>query len=136
VDSDFATPLKEAMTKGAHSKQIVDSINASLARHKALEEELKVVKDQIKSTENKRDELVESARKKISVVEALNIIIERLRTVLLATYQDYLNADLRACIKAVENLWEKYAVTAKEIEAERDKASQMLKNFLVELGYE
>ena len=30
----------------------------------------------------------------------------------------------------------KYAVTAKEIEAERDAAAAKLKGFLVELGYE
>jgi len=52
------------------------------------------------------------------------------------TYQAYLRADQRVCIKAIENLWGKYAVTAKEIEAERDAASQQLQGFLVELGYE
>lgn len=51
-------------------------------------------------------------------------------------YETYLRADQRACIRAIENLWGKYAVTAKEIEAERDEASRQLQAFLVELGYE
>jgi type I restriction enzyme M protein len=52
------------------------------------------------------------------------------------TYQAYLRADQRACIKAIENLWNKYAITARDIETERDAASNQLKAFLVELGYE
>ena len=64
------------------------------------------------------------------------MIIDRLGQVLTDTYEAYLKADLRACIKAVENLWDKYSVTAKEIEAERDAASAQLKAFLTELGYE
>jgi len=64
------------------------------------------------------------------------VIIERLRQTLMNTYRAYLMADQRACIKAIENLWEKYAVTAKTIEDERDMASKQLQAFMVELGYE
>jgi type I restriction enzyme M protein len=39
-------------------------------------------------------------------------------------------------VAAIENLWSKYAVTARQIEAERDQAAEALKAFLVELGYE
>jgi len=85
---------------------------------------------------SKRDELVQSAREKISTIEARTVIIERLRQMLMNTYHSYLRADQRACIKAIENLWNKYAVTAKTIEAERDAASKRFKAFLVELGYE
>ena len=68
--------------------------------------------------------------------EARIVIIERLRQVLMNTYQAYLLADQRACIKAIENLWSKYAVTAKVIEDARDVASEKLQEFMVELGYE
>ncbi|MGV4210329.1 hypothetical protein [Citrobacter freundii] len=40
------------------------------------------------------------------------------------------------CIAVIENLWVKYAITAKEIESQRDKASKQLHDFLMELGYE
>jgi type I restriction enzyme M protein len=111
-------------------------IEAQLQRHKALEDEVKALRATIKGIEGKRDELVQSARAKITNDEARTVIIERLRQLLLSTYQAYLRADQRACIKAIENLWSKYAVTAKTIEAERDSASQQLQAFLVELGYE
>ncbi len=134
--SEFAGPLLLSMEQGALARDLAAGIEESLARHKVLEDEVKALKATIKSIENKRDELVQSARAKISTDEARTVIIERLRQVLMETYQAYLRADQRACIKAIENLWSKYAVTAKEIESERDVASKQLKMFLVELGYE
>ena len=110
-------------------------LEQQLARHKALEDEVKILKATLKAIENKRDALVQSARAKISNDEARGIIIERLRQQLLNTYRSYLRAEQRGCIKTVENLWRKYAVTAREIEAEREAASLALQAFLLELGY-
>ncbi|MDO8438097.1 MAG: N-6 DNA methylase [Nitrosomonadaceae bacterium] len=112
------------------------AIEKSLTAHKALEDEAKALKAAIRSTEKKQDELVEAARAKISRDEARQVIVERLGRLLLESYRTYLRADQRACVAAIENLWNKYAVTAKEIEAERDAASEQLREFLVELGYE
>jgi type I restriction enzyme M protein len=114
----------------------IERIGKQLVRHKALEDEAKTLKAAIKSTEAKKDELVEQARLKISKDEARLIIIERIGQVLFTSYRQYLDADQRACCTAVENLWGKYAVTAKQIEAEREKAEKTLQAFLVELGYE
>ena len=134
--SDFSQALKQAIDQGALTKEQADRIMASLARHKVLEDEFKELKSTIKGIENKRDELVESARQKISMDEARRVIIERLRQMLLNTYKTYLRAEQRVCIKAIENLWSKYAITAKTIETERDTAAKQLNKFLVELGYE
>jgi type I restriction enzyme M protein len=111
-------------------------IEAQLKRHKALEDEAKTLKAHIKTTTDKKDALVAQARLKISADEARVIIVERLGKVLMASYQHYLRADQRACVAAIENLWRKYAVTAKRIEAQRDAAAVQLQAFLVELGYE
>lgn len=134
--SEYITPLKDAILAGQHAYQQAANITTSLERHKALEDEVKTLRATIKAIEDKRDELVQSARIKISTDEARTVIIERLRQTLMDIYETYLRADQRACIKAIENLWGKYAVTAKEIEAERDEASRQLQAFLVELGYE
>ncbi|WP_426781230.1 type I restriction-modification system subunit M [Pseudomonas syringae] len=111
-------------------------IETQLARHKELEDEAKNLKALIRATEQSRDELVEKAREKISSVEARVVIVERLGKVLFDIYRQYLRADQRACVAVIENLWCKYAVTAKQIETERDEAVQTLQSFLVELGYE
>lgn len=134
--TDFASALLEAIDQGTLAFEQAKHISQSLERHKLLEDEVKNLKATIKAIENTRDALVESARQKISQDEARQVIIARLRQVLLDTYRAYLRADQRACIKALENLWRKYAVTAKTIEAERDVASAQLKAFLVELEYE
>lgn len=119
----------------AHEAE-VERIEKQLARHKALEEEAKQLKTLIRSTEAKKQTLVEAARAKINREEARRVIVDRLGRELFESYRHYLRADQRACIAAIENLWNKYAVTAKQIEAERDEAAQALKAFLVELGYE
>ncbi len=134
--SEWLAPLRDAVAQGRQAWDSAQRIDTSLTRHKALEDEAKTLKGTIKAIENKRDELVASARQKISVIEARTVIIERLKNQLLAIYSGYLRTEQRACIKAVENLWSKYAITARQIEAERDQASRQLHEFLVELGYE
>lgn len=134
--SEWIQPIRDAVEQSQHAYQTAQRIEAGLIRHKALEDEAKELKKTIKTIEQKRDQLVESARLKISVEDARRVIIKRLQQQLLATYQNYLRAEQRACIKAIENLWRKYAVTARQIEAERDAASQQLQQFLVELGYD
>ena len=125
-----------ALGNPATLQEAVERIEAQLARHKALEDEAKSLKVLIKSTTQSRDALVAQARAKIDSDEARQVITERLGTVLLDSYRHYLRADQRACVGNIENLWRKYAVTARQIEAERDAAAAELQAFLVELGYE
>lgn len=111
-------------------------IEENLVRHKALEDKVKKLKVTIKAIETQRDALVQSAREKITNDEARVAIIKRLEGLLMQNYKAYLSAYQRTCVAAIESLWNKYAVTAKTIEHERDLASSELKDFLVELGYE
>jgi len=113
-----------------------DRIEKQLARHKTLEDEARTLKAAIKTTEARKTELVERARLKISTDQARKAIVERLGEVLFNSYRQYLRADQQACVAAIENLWGKYAVTASQIEAERDNAAEELNRFLAELGYE
>ena len=83
-----------------------------------------------------RDELVEQARQRIGGDEARQVILQRLQAVLMDTYGQYLRADQRACVGAIENLWGKYAVTAAQLEDARGQASAALSRYLAELGYE
>ena len=112
-----------------------DAIEAKLARHKALEDEAKQLKADLRATEKKQEELVAAAREKIDRDEARKVIVERLHRLLVQTYESYLRADQRACLAALENLHAKYAVTAEDIEKRRDAAAAKLKGFLGELGY-
>lgn len=107
-----------------------------LASHQALEDEAKQLKNDLRATEKKQEELVAAAREKIDRDEARRVILDRLHRLLVQTYESYLRADQRACLAALENLHAKYAVTAKAIEAKRDMEAAKLRTFLTELGYE
>jgi type I restriction enzyme M protein len=130
---------KLAKREGRNVKDFLaraEAAEARLERHKALEDEAKQLKAELRATEKKQEELVAAAREKIDRDEARRVILDRLHRLLVRTYEGYLRADQRACLAALENLHRKYAVTAKEIEARRDAAAARLKGFLVELGYE
>lgn len=84
-NSEYVTPLTEAIMQGKLTYQHAESITQNLARHKVLEDEVRGLKVTIKGIEGKRDDLVESARAKISNDEARIVIIKRLREVLLGS---------------------------------------------------
>jgi type I restriction enzyme M protein len=113
-----------------------ETAEGRLARNKALEDEAKKLKADLRATEKKQEELVAAARAKIDRDEARRVILDRLHRLLLQTYEGYLRVDQRDCIAALESLHQKYAITAKAIEAKRDAEAANLKAFLVELGYE
>lgn len=92
------------MDNGGNQKQQAIRIEAQLARHKALEDEVRALKARIKSTNSKKQALVDKARGKISKDEARVEITRRLGQLLFNTYYAYLRADLRACTAAIENL--------------------------------
>jgi type I restriction enzyme M protein len=128
--------IEDLARSGTEALVQAREIETRLVAHKTLEQEGKDLKSRIRSTENRKDELVEAARAKISRQNAKEEILARLHRLLLDAYRQYLRADQRVCATAIENLWEKYAVTARQIEAECDASTVELKKFLVELGYE
>ena len=128
--------LQAVRQEGEAAKGRSDQIIERLEAHSALEDELKSLKAGLKQVEKQNDELVAQARSKISEEEAKELILERLHRVLVEQYDGYLRQYQRSFIAAIENLWDKYAVTAQEILAERDEAAAQLNSFLKELGYE
>jgi type I restriction enzyme M protein len=113
-----------------------EAIEQKLARHKALEDEERTLQAELRATEKKQEELVAAARHKIDRAEARRVILARLHRELRRIYEEYLRADQRACLAALENLHAKYAVTAKSLEEKRAAATAKLHGFLQELGYE
>lgn len=128
--------LEQVRKAGEAAARAVDEIDARLERHEALAKELRDLKAGIKEVEKRKDDLVAQAREKITPAEAKVLILERFRKALADQYEGYLRQHGRGFVGAVENLWDKYAVTLREILAERDRAAGELKVFLGELGYE
>jgi type I restriction enzyme M protein len=114
----------------------IEEIDAQLARHVALDDELKTLKAHIREVEKQKEALIASARAKITESEAKKLILARFKRMLTEQFDGYLRQYQRAFIAAIENLWSKYAVTTKQILAERDREAAQLNAFLKELGYE
>ena len=113
----------------------IAALEAQIARHVALEDELKACTHDIRVIERRRDELVDQAREKIAPDEARRLILARWRLTLVETVAAYLEIRLRDLIVAVENLHDKYTVTLGDILGEREAAAARLDSFLEELGY-
>lgn len=133
--SPFLAPITALAEQGETLQAQIAEIEAKLAKHKALEDEEKQLKADLRAVEKKKDENVEAARTKISAQEAEGVILKRLKRLLLETYQAYLDEDRRACVAAVENLHDKYAVNSEKIEEKRDNAAGELSGYMKALGY-
>ncbi|MCR8923198.1 N-6 DNA methylase [Dasania sp. GY-MA-18] len=116
--------------------QANEAIDAKLAQHSALEKELKDLKAGLKEAEKKKDDLIEAARSKISNVEAKALIEARFKAELEADFNTHIRTLTTSLVKAVENLHDKYAVTVKDILAQRDQEAKLLDGFMKEMGYE
>ena len=93
-------------------------------------------KAHMREVEKQKEEMIAAARAKISETEAKGLILARFQRLLSEQFEGYLRQYQRAFIAAVENLWDKYAVTTKQILAERDREAAQLNQYLKELGYE
>jgi type I restriction enzyme M protein len=71
----------------------------------------------------------------MSEEEAKRLILKKLYDLATKDLHRYLNAEKRALVGIVENLWDKYAVSSRLLEAEREKTLNALNEFLAGLGY-
>ena len=134
--NEILTEATDTEEEGLFKWQRIQEIDEQLAGHSALESELKKLKANIRELEKQKDTLIASARAKISEDDAKRLILERFQRLLTEQFDGYLRQYQRAFIAAVENLWQKYAVTMKQILAERDQSAAQLNGFVKELGYE
>lgn len=120
------TPFEEA----------VNADTDNIKKHVALEEELKKCRTEVKELERYKATLVEEARAKITVDEAKELIIKRWERNLYTLIDGYQEIHTRNLINAIEALFEKYVTTLDEVLISREKETQLLNTFLMELGYE
>ena len=134
AETETAILKLEAEQKSLEER--VAAAEARIAKHGELDAELKLCKKKIKEIKERKYQLVEEARKKISTEEAKRLILERWQRTLHSTVNEYLAQYQRELRAAIEKLWEKYNQPLHEILKERDKASEELAGYLKELGYE
>lgn len=133
--SHFAAPVRALAQQGQAIVDVLADAENRLARHKALEDEAKALKAELRAAERKREELVAAAREKITPQAAKSQILVRFRNILFSTYRAYLDAELRTATAAVEKLHDKYGATVRDIEEKLAKAAAELNGYLKALGY-
>ena len=63
------------------------------------------------------------------------MILKKLYDLAAGELNRYLNAEKRGLVAAVENLWDKYAVSSRELEEQHTETLKILDGFLKGLGY-
>jgi len=71
----------------------------------------------------------------ITEEEAKNLILQKHNNLVQKELLKYLNAEKRKLIAGIEKLWDKYAVSAQQLEQERTETLNELNAFLKELNY-
>jgi type I restriction enzyme M protein len=117
------------------TKVIADD-EARFKKHTELVAELGECKKVIKQIKDRKQQLVDEARLKISPEDAKELILNRWNRTLHQTINGYLQAHSRHLLQNIENLWEKYTTTLSNILGKREEETQLLNSFLTDLGYE
>jgi type I restriction enzyme M protein len=71
----------------------------------------------------------------MSEEEAKQLILKKLYDIVNGELHRYLNSEKRALVGIVENLWEKYSLSRRALETERERTLAALDGFLTGLGY-
>jgi len=83
----------------------------------------------------KTDAILKAIGGQLTEEEARRLILKKLYDLGTNELSRYLNAEKRALIACVENLWDKYAVSSRELEIQRSATLKTLDGFLQKLGY-
>ena len=71
----------------------------------------------------------------ISEADARRLILKKIYDIAHAELDRYLNTEKRMLVRVVENLWEKYAISADKLESDRATTLATIGGFLTGLGY-
>jgi type I restriction enzyme M protein len=97
----------------------------------ALNKDKKVIDERLVKT----DALVIEIGEQLTGEDARRLILKKLYDIAHSELNRYLNAEKRGLIAAVENLWDKYAVSSRQLEHARTETQDTLDGFIDELGY-
>jgi type I restriction enzyme M protein len=124
------------------SRELIRQVDAQLAAlDSANKDEKKKItalnkdKTALQARLAKTDAILKAIGGQLTEDEARRLILKKLYDLATNELSRYLNTEKRALIAGVENLWDKYAVSSRELENERAAALKMLDGFLQKLGY-
>jgi len=113
-----------------------DEEGLSEAEKKALKTRLTAAKKTLKQLKAALADRLEKANAELTDKGATELVLNLLKADLKTVLDLAVNAHRQQVVAAVENWWDKYRVTLRDIEKGRDDAKTRLDSFLKELGYE
>ena len=126
----------------AESQELIRQVDAQLANlDNANKDDKKKItalnkdKAALQARLAKTDAILAAIGGQLTEEEARRLILKKLYDLARNELNRYLNAEKRGLIAVVENLWDKYAVSSRELESERTETLQKLDGFLEALGY-
>jgi type I restriction enzyme M protein len=126
----------------ADNREMLQQVNAQLADldGKKKEDKKKITalnRDKTVLAERlaKTDGILAAIGGRLTDEQARRLILKKLYDLARNELNRYLNAEKRGLIQIVENLWDKYAVSSRELEAERTETLAVLDDFLKGLDY-
>ena len=126
----------------AESQAQIDAILAQIAeldpKHKEQKKRIAALtrsRTILQGRIDRADALLIEIGGRLTEAEAKALILKKLHDLIVNEQSRYLNAERRALIAVCENLWDKYAVSSRELEAERAETLKELDGLLDGLGY-
>ncbi|MDE0282896.1 MAG: N-6 DNA methylase [Gammaproteobacteria bacterium] len=92
-------------------------------------------KEALSTQLDKIDAELKSIGGQISEADARRLILKKIYDIAHAELDRYFNVEKRVLVRAVENLWEKYALSRRTLEATHAEAMHTLDSFLKDLRY-
>jgi type I restriction enzyme M protein len=102
----------------------------------ALKKDLATVKKQQRATQQEFITKLGKARAELSAMQERDLVLRLARNDVATHLDTYVTTHRQQIIAALENWWDKYAVSLQEIETQRAAAAVRLAKFLKDLGYE
>jgi len=92
-------------------------------------------KDALNARMARTDAVFEATSGQINQADARRLIVNKIYDIACAELDRYLNAQKRVLLSGVEILWEKYRITADDLDRDREATLTMMGRFFAELGY-
>jgi ribosome recycling factor len=103
--------------------------------HVGITNQLKEARKRLKELQKEFIKCLREARDALSDDDCRNLVLDILNEKLAGHLESYVTAHRQEVVAAVENWWDKYRVTLRDIEGERENSTKKLAEFMGELGY-
>ncbi len=133
--SDLEKELAELIEEVSPIRAKVEEIQRALEPYKEIETALSTAKQVLKELKAAFIERLDEAVVALTEADCRSIALAIAREDLEAQLENYVAAHRVEVVSAIENWWDKYRTTNREIERSRTKAAERLAVFQYELGY-